>query len=212
MTARTFVDDGRAVVEIADTGHRDPGGGAGASSSSASSARSTATEQAIPGTGLGLVISRAIAEAHGGTIGVRSAAGEGTCFRVELPLEPEEVGRLTRIVALDVGSSSVRAVAYDEEGTAEPGGAHLAYEQLDADELVDACRAVLAQVGEGDALAISCFWHSLVALDAHDRPLHAGADVARHARGAAAARPRRLPPPHRLLPASGLLAGKARSA
>jgi gluconokinase len=30
---------------------------------------------------------------------------------------------------------------------------------------------VLAQVGEGDALAISCFWHSLVAVDGHDRPL-----------------------------------------
>jgi gluconokinase len=30
---------------------------------------------------------------------------------------------------------------------------------------------VLAQVGPGDALAISCFWHSLVALDRHDRPL-----------------------------------------
>jgi gluconokinase len=30
---------------------------------------------------------------------------------------------------------------------------------------------VLAQVGEADALAISCFWHSLVAVDKHDRPL-----------------------------------------
>jgi gluconokinase len=30
---------------------------------------------------------------------------------------------------------------------------------------------VLAQVGEGEALAISCFWHSLVPVDAHDRPL-----------------------------------------
>ena len=54
---------------------------------------------------------------------------------------------------------------------AEPGDAHLSYEVHDADHLVDACRAVLAQVGEGDALAISCFWHSLVAVDAHDRPL-----------------------------------------
>ena len=70
-----------------------------------------------------------------------------------------------------MGSSSVRAVAYDEAGEAEPGDAHLAYHELDADRLVDACRAVLAQVGEGDALAISCFWHSLVALDARDRPL-----------------------------------------
>jgi gluconokinase len=75
-----------------------------------------------------------------------------------------------RIVALDVGSSSVRAVAYGEDGTAEPGDAHLKYATQVPDELVDACRAVLAQVGQGDALAVSCFWHSLVALDEHDRP------------------------------------------
>ncbi len=78
---------------------------------------------------------------------------------------------MTRIVTLDVGSSSVRAVAYDETATAEPGDAHLAYDSFDADRLVDACRAVLAQVGEGDELAISCFWHSLLPLDARDRPL-----------------------------------------
>ena len=52
---------------------------------------STATEQAIPGTGLGLVISRAIAEAHGGTITVMSRPGDGTCFRVEMTLVREEV-------------------------------------------------------------------------------------------------------------------------
>jgi gluconokinase len=76
-----------------------------------------------------------------------------------------------RIVALDVGSSSVRAVAYDEDGIAEPGDARLAYTQPDPDDLVGACRSVLAQVGEADELAICCFWHSLVAVDAHDRPL-----------------------------------------
>jgi gluconokinase len=76
-----------------------------------------------------------------------------------------------RIVALDVGSSSVRAVAYDEHGVAEPGDARHTYADLGADELVDACRSVLAQVGEGDALAISAFWHSLVALDDQHRPL-----------------------------------------
>ena len=41
-------------------------------------------------TGLGLVISQAIAEAHGGTIRVRSTSGVGTCFRFELPIEREE--------------------------------------------------------------------------------------------------------------------------
>src|SRR6185437_10501452 len=76
-----------------------------------------------------------------------------------------------RIVALDVGSSSVRAVAYGADREPEPGDAHLPYTSRDADELVDACRAVLAHVGEGDALALSCFWHSLLPLDERDRPL-----------------------------------------
>jgi gluconokinase len=76
-----------------------------------------------------------------------------------------------RIVSLDVGSSSVRAVAYDENGVAEPSDAHVVYGDLDADVLVDAARAVLAALGDHDLVAISAFWHSLVALDAHDRPL-----------------------------------------
>ncbi|HEU4682405.1 MAG TPA: HAMP domain-containing sensor histidine kinase, partial [Gemmatimonadales bacterium] len=37
------------------------------------------------GTGLGLVIARAILERHGGTIGVQSEPGQGTSFRVVLP-------------------------------------------------------------------------------------------------------------------------------
>ena len=90
VTARTFVDGDSAVIEVTDTGIGIP---------EAEQSRlfqrffrsSTATEQAIPGTGLGLVISRAIAEAHGGTISVRSAPGAGTSFRVELPFGAEEV-------------------------------------------------------------------------------------------------------------------------
>ncbi len=44
-----------------------------------------ATDQAIQGTGLGLAIVKAIIEAHDGVITVKSAAGAGTVFRVELP-------------------------------------------------------------------------------------------------------------------------------
>jgi signal transduction histidine kinase len=44
-----------------------------------------ALERQIPGTGLGLYISKAIVEAHGGRIAVQSAEGEGTTFIVELP-------------------------------------------------------------------------------------------------------------------------------
>jgi signal transduction histidine kinase len=37
------------------------------------------------GTGLGLAIVRAVVEAHGGTVEVRSRAGRGTSFRMRLP-------------------------------------------------------------------------------------------------------------------------------
>jgi len=90
VIVRTFVDGSHAVIEVEDTGVGIP---------LAEQVRlfqrffrsTTATAQAIPGTGLGLVISRAIAEAHGGSISVRSDAGAGSCFHVELPLEPEEL-------------------------------------------------------------------------------------------------------------------------
>jgi signal transduction histidine kinase len=40
-----------------------------------------------PGTGLGLFIARSITEAHGGTLDVRSAPGEGATFTLALPLD-----------------------------------------------------------------------------------------------------------------------------
>ena len=46
---------------------------------------STATEQAVQGTGLGLTIVQAIVAMHGGTIEVESSAGQGTTFTVHLP-------------------------------------------------------------------------------------------------------------------------------
>jgi PAS domain S-box-containing protein len=49
---------------------------------------STATEQAIPGVGLGLTIVKAIVEGHGGAIVVESQEGLGATFRLELPLAP----------------------------------------------------------------------------------------------------------------------------
>jgi signal transduction histidine kinase len=85
VTARVFQEDGLGVIEVEDTGIGIP---------KVEQERlfqrffrsSTATDQAIPGTGLGLAITRAIAEAHDGRITFRSEPGEGTCFRIELPL------------------------------------------------------------------------------------------------------------------------------
>jgi signal transduction histidine kinase len=46
----------------------------------------SALEAQIQGTGLGLYISKAIVDAHGGRIGVESVPGSGTTFVVELPV------------------------------------------------------------------------------------------------------------------------------
>ncbi|MET0862976.1 MAG: ATP-binding protein [Nakamurella sp.] len=49
---------------------------------------STATQFAVPGIGLGLTITQAIAAAHHGHVRVASTVGEGTTFTFELPLIP----------------------------------------------------------------------------------------------------------------------------
>jgi signal transduction histidine kinase len=83
VTLRTH--DGHAEIAIRDTGIGIP---------EAEQRRlferffrsSAANLHAIQGSGLGLSIAKAIAEGHGGTIDLSSAEGEGSTFRVRLPL------------------------------------------------------------------------------------------------------------------------------
>jgi gluconokinase len=82
-----------------------------------------------------------------------------------------------RVLALDIGTSSLRARLHDEraEPLGDPARAEYGGDAglLDPEELVAAAQRALAEAGRGsiDAAGASCFWHSLVALDEHDRPL-----------------------------------------
>ena len=48
---------------------------------------------AVQGTGMGLAIAREIAEAHGGTVTVRSYVGQGTEFILSLKTAPSLQGQ-----------------------------------------------------------------------------------------------------------------------
>ena len=54
---------------------------------------STAQRNAVPGVGLGLAITKAITTAHGGTLDLVSAEGEGTTFTLTLPAPHDTAAR-----------------------------------------------------------------------------------------------------------------------
>ncbi len=87
----TSDSDGRRRIELSDNGIGVPHAELGQLFSRFYRA-SNAIRRAIPGTGLGLVIARAIVESHGGTISLESWEGEGTRVTVTLPLRQLEGG------------------------------------------------------------------------------------------------------------------------
>ena len=86
VTLRVRAGDGEASVEVLDTG-------AGIAAADLATvferyARgTTARTRGVEGTGLGLAIARAVATAHGGTLTATSAVGQGSAFRLALPLD-----------------------------------------------------------------------------------------------------------------------------
>lgn len=88
------------------------------------------------------------------------------------------------VVALDIGTSSVRALAFDAAGRKVGAEAQIPYSQtttanggveIDADFLLDLLGRCLDQLLPTlqepiGAVAISCFWHSLLAVDAPGAP------------------------------------------
>jgi len=84
VTVRVRAEGAAAVLEVSDTGIGIP-----AEEQEQLFERffrsSNARRAAIQGTGLGLVIVRAIADAHNGSISMESAERVGTTFRIELP-------------------------------------------------------------------------------------------------------------------------------
>ena len=85
VTCRLATSDAEAILTVTDTGIGIP-----PAEQAGIFARffrgSAARNGAVQGTGLGLHIVSSIVSAHGGDVAVESAAGQGACFTVRLPL------------------------------------------------------------------------------------------------------------------------------
>lgn len=71
--------------------------------------RSHRSRENVAGTGIGLYISKAIVESHGGHIGVRSTEGEGSTFEFSVPIYATVANKLDA-----VGNQNNDLIAHDE--------------------------------------------------------------------------------------------------
>ncbi len=115
----TRVEDGRVVLEVADTGIGIPADEQDQLFSRFFRA-SNATEQAIPGTGLGLTIVRSIVEHHGGDLRLASVAEQGTTVTMDLPLLAGSRTAAATAAARASVAASVASLAHDELAARAP--------------------------------------------------------------------------------------------
>ena len=132
-----FTDRGRVVLRVTRTDHAGPGlrfdvqdTGMGIAPSALErlfqpfTQADASTTRRFGGTGLGLAISRSLAEVLGGTLTAESAIGEGSTFRLDLPLAattdavptitclpPLPVGRVLVLASSDAGGQPRRRAA-----------------------------------------------------------------------------------------------------
>jgi PAS domain S-box-containing protein len=139
LTLATRHDAGRerAILEVRDTGP-----GIAGSVQPRLFEPFVTTKPVGEGTGLGLAICKGIVERHGGTIAVESAEGQGTTFRIELPIrpvpaaEPEPADRTAEGLDLSV------LVIDDEREVAEVLGEMVAIQGHHVDTAVNGAAAL----------------------------------------------------------------------
>jgi two-component system, NtrC family, nitrogen regulation sensor histidine kinase NtrY len=84
ITLRSSRDDGKVMIEVADTG-------TGLTPEECERIFTPYYTSKQHGTGLGLAIVQSVISDHGGRISVRSQAGRGTTFIIELPRDTDEL-------------------------------------------------------------------------------------------------------------------------
>lgn len=92
VTVRTRVEREWVIIDVEDTGVGIPTGDLERIFEEFVQLEREAPRRRQRGSGIGLAISRRIAEAHGGTIEVASEPGKGSVFSVRLPREHESTG------------------------------------------------------------------------------------------------------------------------
>jgi two-component system sensor histidine kinase BaeS len=93
VRVRVGIDDGRGVLEVSDSG---PGFRADELPHVFDRAWRGSSADGTRGSGLGLPIVRALVEAQGGKVRVRSEEGRGATISVRLPLSPGDTGSGSR--------------------------------------------------------------------------------------------------------------------